>query len=329
MEKAFLLAAILLVWWVFFRVLLAPLTPIVLGFLVALAVTPLTARLERVMPRGLAAVVSVGLAFLVLLGGVAYLGHRLLAEVTALARNFDGPAFARLIQDLIPPQLAPWAGEIRTRVAEETVNVISGSAHKLLEFLAHLPETAISAFVALLVAYYFAKNLPDYWEGFLRGFTPVWQMRLKAAVVRARRSFVGYLLAQGALGVITFVITVAVLAWFGAPYALTLSGLAAVSEMIPKIGATVFFVPWIAYLFLSGEATLGYAVLAIFTVVGLLRRYIEPEIWGHHAEISPLAIIVSMLVGLEAAGFLGVFLGPLIWSVSLALIDDAHLTEES
>lgn len=327
MEKAGLMAAILLVWWVFFRYLLAPLTPVVIGLLVALATLPLTARLERVMSRSLAALLSVVVAYLALLGVAGYLGYRLVAEVNDLARTFDTAALAGRTQDLIPPQLAPWVDPLQGKVSEEAVKAISGSTHVLLTSLARLPETAIGTVVAMVATYFIARNLPAYWDAFLGAFTPVWRRRLNAAVEKARHSLLGYVLAQGSLAVITFVLTLLMMVGLDRPYALTMSGLAALSEMVPVIGATIFFIPWSLWLLATGEAAAAWGVLVIFFVVASLRRVLEPKIIGKHADISPLAALVSMLLGLKAAGVLGVLVGPLVWSVSLAMIDDAHLEE--
>lgn len=318
-ERAILILALVLLWYILFHFLLGPLTPVVVGFLIALATERVTLALSRRMPRWLAALISVTVASAILLGGLGWLGYRVFVEVSDFADSFDPRRLSLELDSLIPRQLAPWVKPLQGRVLEDALSGTSEFLRSALEFIAVLPEAVIGSVIALMAAYLIAHDLPGHWEAFLSVFDEQWQARIRSAVERTRRAFLGYWLAQGSLGLMSFLLALIVLAQAHEAYALSLSALAGVSEMIPVIGATVFFVPFAVYLFLVGKATLAWSMLMIFAVVGAARRVLEAKIIGDAAEISPLAAVVSILVGLKLAGILGVFLGPTLWTVTLAL----------
>lgn len=318
-ERAALVFALILLWYVLFNFLLGPLTPIVIGFLIALATERVTLLLTRWMPRWLATLVSVTLAAAVLLGGLGWLGYRLLAEVSDFAASFDARRLSVELEGLIPGQLAPWVKPLKGKAIEEVLAAASNLLRAALGSIVLLPEAIIGSVITLMAAYLIALNLPRYWEAFLGAFTNQWQTRILSAVERTRRAFVGYWLAQGSLSAMSFVLALIVLVQTRETYALTLSALAALSEMIPVIGATAFFVPFAGYLFLVGKTALAWSMLMVYAVVGVARRLVEAKIIGDAAEISPLAAVVSILVGLKLAGVLGVFLGPALWTMTLAL----------
>ena len=63
-----------------------------------------------------------------------------------------------------------------------------------------------------------------------------------------------------------------------------------------------------------------YAV--IYTVCSLMREILEPKLLGNKLGMHPLAVIVSIYVGLGMYGLWGFALGPL----SYILISEIYLT---
>lgn len=327
-ERTVLVVALVLLWWFLFHFLLGPLTPIVIGFLIALATERVTLFLTRWLPRWAAALLSVLAASAILLGSLGWLSYRLLVEISDLASSFDARRLSTDLESLIPDQLAPWIKPIKGKAVEESLAAASNVLRSALGTIALLPEALIGSVISLMAAYLVARNLPGYWGAFLSAFNDKWQARILSAVDRTRRAFVGYWLAQGSLGAMSFVLALIVLVQAHETYALTLSALAGLSELIPVIGATVFFVPFAIYLLLVGKAALGWSMLMIYAVVGIARRVVEAKVIGDAADISPLAAVMSILLGLKLMGVLGVFLGPALWTITVALVESGEDSEK-
>jgi predicted PurR-regulated permease PerM len=99
--------------------------------------------------------------------------------------------------------------------------------------------------------------------------------------------------------------TTIVLLVLGVPFALALGLLVAILDLIPLAGATLGALV-VTLVALTDSATSGIVVLG-FTIVyqQLENHLIQPLVYGRTIALSPLAILVSVLIGAEVAGVVG------------------------
>jgi predicted PurR-regulated permease PerM len=96
-----------------------------------------------------------------------------------------------------------------------------------------------------------------------------------------------------------------VLVIMGVPYAAALGLLVAFLDLIPLAGATVAGIIVCLVAFLHSIPA-GIVVLAFFVVYQQLENhFLQPVIYGRTVQLSPLAVLISVLVGAELAGILG------------------------
>jgi predicted PurR-regulated permease PerM len=99
--------------------------------------------------------------------------------------------------------------------------------------------------------------------------------------------------------------TTAVLLSLGVPFALALGLLVAILDLIPLAGATLAAIV-VTLVALTDSTTSGIVVLAFFVVYQQLENHLlQPLIYGRTVRLSPLAILLSVLVGAEVAGVIG------------------------
>jgi len=92
-----------------------------------------------------------------------------------------------------------------------------------------------------------------------------------------------------------------VLLVLGVPYAVALGLLVAFLDLIPLAGATVAGVIVTAVAFLH-TVPAGIIVLVFFIVYQQLENhFLQPVIYGRTVQLSPLAVLISVLVGAELA----------------------------
>ena len=115
----------------------------------------------------------------------------------------------------------------------------------------------------------------------------------------------GYVTGNILISLIAGASITVVLLVLGVPYAVALGLLVGVLDLIPLAGATV------AGVIVTGVAFLhtipaGIIVLVFFIVYQQLENhFLQPVIYGRTVQLSPLAVLVSVLVGAELAGILG------------------------
>ena len=96
-----------------------------------------------------------------------------------------------------------------------------------------------------------------------------------------------------------------VLLIMGVPYAVALGLIVAFLDLIPLAGATVagIIVSLVAFLH---SIPAGIVVVVFFVVYQQVENhFLQPVIYGRTVQLSPLAVLVSVLVGAELAGILG------------------------
>lgn len=326
--------------WLSARFLLPLFGPFLLGALLALAAEPMVAFLNRRLhiPRSAAAGITVTTAFsflaLLLLMLCAFLVRELRALAGALpqleqaARNGIS-----LTQDWLLELSARMPQSIQP-LLEHNVNgffsdgnaFLSRTAAWLLSLagnlLTHIPDSALGLFTAVLSGCMISAKLPRLRRWCLRRIP---RQRLRAAVAalkRIRHSLSCWLLAQGKLMGLTFVILLLGLVMLRLPYALFWSLGICLVDAFPILGTGTVLLPWSLILFLRQDTARAVGILGIYVIITLSRSIAEPKILGRHLGLDPLAALVALYAGYRLWGIGGMLLSPLLATTALQLVPD-------
>jgi predicted PurR-regulated permease PerM len=106
----------------------------------------------------------------------------------------------------------------------------------------------------------------------------------------------------------------------GLPAPMVLGLVAAVLALVPVVGSALVWVPAVLYLFAQGDH--GHALfLGIYSValVGAVDHVLRPLLISGHANIPTVVVFLGVLGGLAAFGFIGLFIGPIVLGLAVAL----------
>ena len=120
-------------------------------------------------------------------------------------------------------------------------------------------------------------------------------------------------LAQGVLLGVGFWIA-------GLPSPLVFGVIGVILALIPMVGPALLWVPAAIWLAIQGQH--GYAIfLALWgaVVVSLVDNLLRPLLISGRAEVPTLAVFVGVMGGLAAFGFIGLFVGPIVLGLLVAL----------
>ena len=137
------------------------------------------------------------------------------------------------------------------------------------------------------------------------------------------RTVGGYVSGNLLISVIAGITSTLVLLVLGVPYAVALGLLVAILDLIPLAGATIAAVLVSTVAFLSEDWKIGLAVAGFFLVYQQLENHLlQPIVYGRTVQLSPLAVLISILIGAELAGVIGA-LGaiPVAGSIQVLLRD--------
>lgn len=136
-------------------------------------------------------------------------------------------------------------------------------------------------------------------------------------------TFRGHVLTALAQGIVTMI----GLAIAQVPGALFWGAVATVISLLPMIGAAAVWVPAAIYLYVSaamGREPYWHAIfLTIWgvVVVSLIDNVIRPWAMKGKSQLPAIPLLFSVLGGLQAFGFVGLVIGPLVFSLLMSIID--------
>ena len=316
--------------WLAWRVVLPCLLPFLAALGLAALLEPavgfLTRRLR--MGRRWAAGLCTGALAGGLLGGLGLLIWRawyelnllldrlpaLMAGLPDLAGQVESRVYRFLIALPLPAQeparqlLKGWLEQgaaLPQRLYEWLTQALASAASALPAFLLFLTTT-------LLALYLFSAGGPQLLEA-LRSRTPApWLERARRLRAGLKTALGGWLRAQLLLMLLTFGELTAGLLVLRVEPALLLAGLIALVDALPIFGSGAVLLPWSLGALLAGRIPLGLGLIVLYGVVTLVRGVLEPRLLGKRIGLPPLVSLVSMYVGFQIFGVLGMILMPVL-----------------
>jgi predicted PurR-regulated permease PerM len=136
------------------------------------------------------------------------------------------------------------------------------------------------------------------------------------------RTVGGYVTGNLLISLIAGGLTTIVLLIMGVPYAVALGLIVAILDLIPLAGATIAAILIGVVAFLHSIPA-GIVVVAFFIVYQQVENHLlQPLIYGRTVQLSPLAVLISILIGAELAGILGALAAiPVAGSIQVVLVD--------
>lgn len=117
------------------------------------------------------------------------------------------------------------------------------------------------------------------------------------------------------------------LAIAGIPGAILWGAVATVLSLLPVVGSAVVWIPAALYLYIAasiGDRTYSGAVfLTVWgvVVIPIIEHVVRPWAMKGKMQLPAIPLLVSVLGGMEAFGFVGLVVGPLVFSLLMSIID--------
>jgi predicted PurR-regulated permease PerM len=99
---------------------------------------------------------------------------------------------------------------------------------------------------------------------------------------------------------------------------------AAVLSVVPFGGTALVWVPAVVTLAIQGDYTRAVILLAFGVVISSVDNFLKPILISGRSPLPTLAVFIGVLGGLAAFGMIGLFLGPVVIALVLALIEFAR-----
>jgi len=302
--------------------------PFILALILAILVDPVVTIVEKRLrlSRGLATFISLVLVWGSIALILSLIGSRLVGELSGIYRSLtelsQGVNLSGLIDKIerlyaglnLPPQF-PAQQAVQDNIGvflKVLQTLVETSIDFIFSFLAALPGVFTIFLIATVATYFMSRDKGIIIDSVL-GFVPTGlRHRVKSVTTDLGSALVGFLRAELILISITGFQTVIGLTILQVPYAVTLGILVGLFDILPILGPGTVFVPWIAWQFYLGNFNFSIGLLILYGIVTVVRQFLEPKILSESIGLHPLATLVSLYVGLQALGAIGIIVGPTI-----------------
>jgi predicted PurR-regulated permease PerM len=146
--------------------------------------------------------------------------------------------------------------------------------------------------------------------------------RVRRVAGDCAKSITGYISGNLLISVICGVLTYAALKIVGIPFAGLIALFVALADLIPLVGATLGAIVVIIAAALHSTTALIVMVIFFLAYQQLENHVLQPLILARTVKLNPLAVLVSILVGVELAGILGALLAIPVAGIIQVIIRD-------
>lgn len=316
--------------------------PIFWAFIIFMIIEPFARFLNRRgMKKIIATTISTMLLILVLAGIVTTAGFAFTTQITGFSKKL--PEYTVIVQDKIADFTSDLQSEMSTlspEIIEKTKEYIAKITSDIMNFLKKLIDmmfNAITSFstrmmntiinlgIALILAFFLSIEI-DTWKRIAREKTPsTFKIAFEFLRENVIKGLVTYIKSQLKLVSITFVMILVPLMLLGIKNAFAIAMICAVLDLLPILGVSTFFVPWIIYLFIIGDNTLALWLIGILAVIIIIRQILEPKITGESLGVSAFTMLCAMIISLSLFGIIGLILSPVLIILVKALYEQGYL----
>ncbi len=225
-------------------------------------------------------------------------------------------------------------------IASFDFSILAGPLSGLWNTAKQIPTTLVSVIVSIVACCFMTAD----YDAVKKLFLGFFKTETRSKIVRAKRLLIPSLgkmiKAYALIMFITFcemaigLFVLKLLNIYESNYIFIISVLTAIIDIVPILGTGTVLLPWAAYNFITGNYALGIGLLVIYAYISVIRQIIEPKLVATQLGLPAFLTIVSMFIGSQLFGVLGIFILP-ITIVMLKLLNDEgiihiiHNTEET
>ena len=331
-----IVAGMIALAYLFLKYALSATLPFLLAIPVAALISPTAKKLskklkisEKLIAGVLVIIVFLSLSFILYYAGIGLaeeigsLIDRLSRDPEAIVSAIDGfaDALSRLtgrfgfLKRLADSESVQRLGLDIDRLLSDALNstftsLTSALPSAAMGMVSKIPSALLSTVVFLFSCFYFStdgKKIGDYFASLLPDHQ---RKKLPALKERCKHTLSSYCKAYLLIMLMTFAEVLVGLSILKVRYALLMSLIIAIVDILPILGTGTVLIPWAIFAYVMGDGGLGTGLLILYAIVLILRQLIEPKIVGSSLGLHPLATLASIYLGIKLIGLGGIFIGP-------------------
>ena len=327
------IALVLILGLLTYQILKPFLTPIAWPIVFSIIFYPVYAfTLKYTRWKSIAALITLTIILVVILGPFSYLTYLLVSELKDLTGYLEADKIEALESLMQHPSIKAITDKILSvfNLTEDELNqtIIDNISKLGKEMVGRITKGATNVvtisldFIFMVFSiFFFLRDGPEFLSK-TRDYMPFSEIQKDRLVKQIRDIIISTIYG----GVVVSIIqgTIAGLAFFflGISTPVVWGLATSIASFVPLLGAAAIWVPATGYLFLTGASLKGF-ILAIIGLFGisLVDNILKPIIIGGRTKMPILVIFFSVLGGIKLLGLIGLIMGPLVIALFISVIE--------
>ena len=343
-------------FYLFFKFAFGTILPILCAVVVAMILQKPVNFICKKTPlkRGLVSALTVIFAFLVIVSGLVliliWVGSEFkgffqyimieLEDIPALVHKIEGyignavgflpEKLETAVMEFVSEKLATLTSPTTTPSEPSQsidLSMLSTPLKGIWNTAKQIPTTLVSIVVAIIACCFMTADFATVKKLVLGFFQP----DTRSKIVRAKRLLFPSLGKMAKAYAIIITITfcelslglflLTLMGIYNSGYIFVIAILTAIIDIVPVLGTGTVLIPWAVISLLNGNYPMAIGLIVMYACITVIRQIIEPKLVAAQLGIPAFLTIVSMFIGSQIFGVLGIFILP-ITIVMLKLLND-------
>ncbi|EKY26531.1 hypothetical protein HMPREF0216_01716 [Clostridium celatum DSM 1785] len=109
------------------------------------------------------------------------------------------------------------------------------------------------------------------------------------------------------------------------PNAIFLGVVCGILDILPYVGTIIVFIPIIIYNIIIKKYLLVIGLIALYLLLQIVREILELKYLSYKLDIHPLVVLLSMYIGAESFGIIGILVGPIYCLLAKDIIYEENI----
>ncbi|WP_042345719.1 AI-2E family transporter [Bacillus massiliigorillae] len=314
------------IWLPVIEIIGISLLPFVLAAFITYLLHPVVEKLHK---RGCPRSISILVIYLLFFGG---LGFAIYKGIPVIIHELDDlmkstPYFADKYTSLVESinqKTSNWPVEYKGRIEEGILffeKKVEALLANMMNYLVRLFDYVIIFAIVPLIAFYFLKD----WETMKRAAWYITPARIrkqsKAFLLDVEQSLGNYIRGQIIVCLIIGAISALLLWLIKVKYSLLLGIIIGITNVIPYFGPIIGAVPAIIIAAATNPNHVIWVAVIVFGLQFVEGNILSPLIVGKSLHMHPLLIMLSLFIGGEVSGVIGLIIAvPILAILKVAII---------
>lgn len=203
---------------------------------------------------------------------------------------------------------------------EKLISSVSVSAVRLVSsVVTGLPTVILSVILTVISTFFVAQDydrITEFmWSRLPRNSRDTISQTVTTGLSSIRKVFGSYILIM----FMSFMELSLGFLLLNVPYAVGVALIVAIIDILPILGTGLVLIPWAIIAAILGKVKMAVGVALLYIVMLVVRNIVEPKLVGQQMGLHPLATLISLFVGLQLFGIVGLFGFPITLSLLLKL----------